>query len=156
MAVSISAQFDGAGRGGHDLSQGRTAAHLPDLLGKIADHGLAGLGDLALIRLLFGGDQPKNRGLAGPVRPDQAGAGIGEDLKAGVPEEDLGAVLPGEVIEMDHGCSVKKRRKLAELPQSEKGKVAQWGKSRQACSRYEISGITDRHYSATPIFFRPG
>ena len=42
-------------------------------------------------------------GLAGAVGADQARAGAGQDLEAGVAEQDLRAVLPGNVGEMDHG-----------------------------------------------------
>ena len=54
------------------------------------------------IDLFLAGDQAEDRGLAGAVRADQAGAGAGQDLQAGVLKEDLGAVLFADIGQMDH------------------------------------------------------
>ena len=63
----------------------------------------------------------KMRGLAGAVGADQPGAGAGQDLEAGVAEEDLRAVLFGDIGQMDHVRSVRKvtNHKLLARRQSE-------------------------------------
>ena len=102
MAASISAVLlasaHGLGRAGHDLLQGRAAGHLAHILGKIADGRSAWAGDLAAVHLLLAGDDAEDGGLAGAVGPDQAGAGAGQDLEAGVAEQDLRAVLDGVTL----------------------------------------------------------
>ena len=78
MAASISfsspARLHGLGRAGHDLFQGRTPGHIAHILGKIADGGPLGAGDLTAVHLLFAGDDTEDGGLAGAVRTDQSGA----------------------------------------------------------------------------------
>ncbi len=95
---------------GHDLGQGRTTGHLAHLLGKIADDCPLGAGDLTFVGVLLAGDQAEDRRFAGAVGTDQAGAGGGENLHRGVAEEYPGAVLLGDIGQMDHGNSRKKRR----------------------------------------------
>ena len=88
--------------GRHHLGLHRASGHFADILGKITDNGLLGTADLALIRLFFAGYESEDGGLASPVRADQAGAGGGEYLQAGVVEENLTAVLFADIGEMDH------------------------------------------------------
>ncbi len=95
-------QRHGAGGGRHHLFQGRAAGHLADILGEVADDRILATADLAGIGMLLAGDQAEDGGLAGAVGADQAAAAAGEDLEAGVLEEDPVAMLPGHVAQVDH------------------------------------------------------
>ncbi len=95
--------------GGHDLGEGRASRHFADILRKMTDHGLLRATDLPGIGLFLAGDQAKDGGLAGAVRADQAAAAAGQDLKAGIAEQHLGAVLLGDVGQMNHAETPKEK-----------------------------------------------
>ena len=94
----------------HHLGDGAAAGHFADILAEIAD-GDAAIGrDLALVGQLAAGDHPEQGGLAGAVRPDQADLLALQQRRRGLDEEDLVAVLLGDIVETDHGH----RRKQAD------------------------------------------
>ncbi|OPZ57390.1 MAG: hypothetical protein BWY87_01642 [Deltaproteobacteria bacterium ADurb.Bin510] len=101
-AADLLAQGRNLDRSAHDLGQRRTAGHIADILAEVADHGLLGLGNLAAVGLFLAHDEPEDAGLAGAVGPDQAAAAGRQNLEARVLEQDLGTVLFGDAIEMDH------------------------------------------------------
>jgi hypothetical protein len=86
----------------HHLGHRATARHLPDVLAEIADGNAPIERDLALIRRLLARNHPEKRGLAGPVRADQADLLALLQGRGGFDEEDLVADLLADVIETDH------------------------------------------------------
>ena len=88
----------------HHRGDRALARHLADILAEVAD-GHAGIdGDDAVVRLLLIGDHAEQRGLAGPVRADQPDLLTLLDAHRGFDEQDLVAVLLGDVVEADHGA----------------------------------------------------
>ena len=97
---------DGAHRAGavHHLGHGAAARHLAHVLAEVADGDAAIDRDLALVGLLLAGDHPEQRGLAGPVRTDEADLLALVERRGGLDEEDLLAVLFADIVETDHCC----------------------------------------------------
>ena len=58
--------------------------------------------DVAVVGELLAGDEAEDGGLAGAVGPDEADLLAGVDLERRVDEEDLRAVLLGDVGKRDH------------------------------------------------------
>jgi len=100
-------QFHGACRSGHDLGEGRATGHLAYILGKIANDGFSAAADLAAVHGFFAGNQAENSGFAGAVGSHQATARAGGDLKTGILEKDLRAVLFGNMGQVNHETSLK-------------------------------------------------
>ena len=86
----------------HHLGHGAAARHLADVLAEIADGDAAIERDLALVGRLLARDHPEQRGLAGPVRADEADLLALLEGRGGFDEEDLVADLLADVIETDH------------------------------------------------------
>ena len=89
----------------HGLGDDGPALHLPDVLAEVPDGDAAVHRDLALVRRLGPGDEPEEGRLAGAVRPDEAHVLAAVDDRRGADEEDLPAVLQGDVVEADHDSS---------------------------------------------------
>ena len=87
---------------GDRLLEDGAARHLLDVLPEVADGELLRDGDLSVVRVLLAGDHSEERRLAGPVRADEAGFLARVELERGVDEEDLPAVLLGDLGEGDH------------------------------------------------------
>jgi hypothetical protein len=86
----------------HHRGDGALALHLADVLAEVAD-GHAGIDDHeAVVRLLLSGDHAEEGGLAGAVRADEADLLALLDAHGGVDEQELVAVLLGDVVEADH------------------------------------------------------
>src|SRR4029078_691321 len=86
----------------HDLGHGAAARHLADVLAEIANGNAPIERDLALVRRFLARNHPEKRGLAGPVRADQADFLALLEGSRGFDEEDLVADLLADVIETDH------------------------------------------------------
>src|SRR5579883_1251422 len=71
----------------------RAPAHLLDILAEIADGEPLRHGDLALIGIFLADNHAEERRLARPIRPDQPDALAGIQLKRGVDEDELLAIL---------------------------------------------------------------
>src|SRR5437763_570713 len=101
-------QIAEASTAGDGFVEDRAAGHLFHILTEVADGDLLRHGDRAFIGRLFADDHAEERRLAGAVRPDQADLLAGIELKAGIDEEDLFAVLLADAVEGDHECVSKK------------------------------------------------
>ena len=88
--------------GGHDLLKGRAAGHGADILGKKAANDVARFRDFSGVELFLAHDQTKDTCFACAVGPDQAAAAAGQDLKTGIPKQDLRAILLADAVEMNH------------------------------------------------------
>ena len=95
----------------HDLGHGATARHLADVLAEIANRNATIEGDLALVGQFLARNHPEKRGLAGPVRADEADLLALLEGCGGFDEEDLMADLLADVIETDH-WALKRRKSL--------------------------------------------
>src|SRR5215213_4854851 len=95
-------QIAEAAAAGDGLVEHGTAAHLVDLLAEVADGELLRHVHHAVVRGLLAGDHAEEGRLARAVRSDQAGLLAGVELKRGLDEEDLFAVLLADVGEGDH------------------------------------------------------
>src|ERR1700746_821353 len=84
------------------LVQHRAPRHFLDVLAEIADGQLPRHRHVALVRRLFADDHPEERRLAGAVGADEPDLLAGIELKGGVDEEDLLAVLLADAREGDH------------------------------------------------------
>src|SRR5262249_13902403 len=76
--------------------------HLLDILAEVADGQPARHRDFAVVRRLLADDHPEDGRLPRPVRPDETGPFLRVQLKGGVDEQHLFAVLLGDVDEGDH------------------------------------------------------
>ena len=94
----------GAHRAGavHHLGHSAAARHLPDVLAEVADRNAPIDGHLALVGMLLAGDHPEERGLAGPIRTDEADLLPLLERRGRLDEEDLVAILLADVVETDH------------------------------------------------------
>src|SRR5206468_12696051 len=86
----------------HHLRDRAASGHLAYVLTEIADGDTAIERYLALVGLLLARDHPEQRGLAGPVRADEADLLALLERRGGFDEEDLVADLLADVIETDH------------------------------------------------------
>ena len=93
----------------HHLGHRAAARHLADVLAEIADGNAPIERDLALIRRLLARNHPEKRGLARPVRADEADLLALLEGRGGFDEEDLVADLLADVIETDHWGLKKKK-----------------------------------------------
>jgi hypothetical protein len=82
--------------------QDRTALHFLDVLAKIADRQLFGDRHHALVGSFLADHHPEERCLARPVGTDQSDFFAGIQLKRGIHEEQLLAILLIDVCERDH------------------------------------------------------
>ena len=98
----------------HHLGHGAAARHLADVLAEIADGDAAIERHLALVGQFLARDHPEQRGLAGPVRADEADLLALLEGRGGFDEEDLVADLLADVIETDH-WGLKGRKLLRPL-----------------------------------------
>ena len=78
------------------------ARHLLDVLLEVADRQLLRYRHLAVVRRLFSGDHAEKRRFARAVGTDEADLLARIQLKGGVDEEDLAAVLLVDAIETNH------------------------------------------------------
>jgi len=65
-------------------------------------HCLFGAGNGTLVRYFFAGNKPENSTFPGTVRTDEPCPVPGQDLKAGIAEQNAGAVLTGDMYKVDH------------------------------------------------------
>ena len=86
----------------HHLGYRAAARHLADILAEIADGDAAIDRHLALVGQLLAGDHPEQRGLAGAIGADEPDLLALLERRGGLDEEDLMAVLLGDVVETDH------------------------------------------------------
>ncbi len=91
----------------HRLGDGAAAGHVADILAEIANGGAAIDGDLPLLGRLLAGDEAEERGLAGTVRPDEADLLTTLQRGRRLDEDDLVAVLLGNVFEPDHARALR-------------------------------------------------
>ncbi|OQA06774.1 MAG: hypothetical protein BWY66_01690 [bacterium ADurb.Bin374] len=96
---------DAPGAGQHLLDHG-PASHFADGLGKIAHNDAGQHRHLALVGLLFAGDQAEYRGLAGAVRADQADLVPRPNQETSVLEQDALAIRDLDIRKIDHACLV--------------------------------------------------
>src|SRR6059036_2770246 len=80
----------------------RAAGHLFDILAEVADREFFRDRHLAFVRRVFADDQPEQRRLAGAVGADEADPLVRIELKGGVDEQDLPAVLLVDARESNH------------------------------------------------------
>jgi hypothetical protein len=83
--------------------------HLLDVLAEVADGEALRHRHVALVRRFLAHDHPEERGLAGAVRADEADLSPGIELKRGVDEEDLLAVLLADFGEGDQDVRFNRR-----------------------------------------------
>ena len=95
-------QVADAAAAGDGLVEHGAARHLLDVLAEVADGEPLRDRDLAFVGRLFADDHAEERGLAGAVGADQADLLAGIELKGGVDEDELLAVLLVDVGEGDH------------------------------------------------------
>jgi len=106
-------QLHGGCRAGHDRFKGRTTTHLAHILGKIANSGPLGTGNLTTVGFLLLSYDTEDGGLPRAIGADEPGPRSGEDLEAGIVEEDLTAMLAGDVGQVNHAFespSIKNHR----------------------------------------------
>ena len=92
------------------LVQHRAARAFLDVLPEVADRQLLRDRNLALVGHFFAGDQAEQRRLAGSVRADQADGLSGIELKRGVDEKNLPAVLLADAGQRNHATFQVYRR----------------------------------------------
>ena len=92
-------------RAGHRLRDHAPALHLADVLAEVADGHAAIDRDLPASGCFLLHDHPEDGRLARAVRPDEADLLAFEGAHRGVEEEDLLAVLLGDLVETDHEAS---------------------------------------------------
>ena len=90
---------------GHGLGEDTAVFPLGEVLPEVADGEATRTFDPTLVRLLLAEDHPEHGGLAGAVRAHQAYLLAGVDLQGRVEEHHLGAVLEGDVGELDQGAT---------------------------------------------------
>jgi hypothetical protein len=95
---------------GDDLVENRPPGHLPDVLPEVADGHLLRHRDFAVVGALFAHNHAKQRRLAAAVGSDEAYFFARIELKRGVHEQQLLAVLLGDVGESDH------KRRIVQQP----------------------------------------
>ena len=100
--LNLQAELHNGLGSGHNFLKSRTAGHGPHILRKITADGMARLRNFPGIKGLLAHDQTKDAGFAGPVRPNQTTAASGQDLKTGIPKQDLRTVLLADAAEMNH------------------------------------------------------
>ncbi len=86
-------QIAHAAAAGDGFIENRAALHLLHVLAEVADGELLGNGDGAVVGFLLADDHAEEGRLAGAVRADQADLLAGVQLKGGVDEDELFAVL---------------------------------------------------------------
>ena len=86
-------QIAGASAAGDGFIEHRPALHLLHVLAEVADGQLLGNRDFALVGGFLADDHAEQGRLAGAVGPDQADLFAGVQLKGGVDEDQLLAVL---------------------------------------------------------------
>ncbi len=100
--------FGGQGADGTDTVHHRgdraLARHLADVLAEIADRHSGIDRDQSVVGLLLTGDHAEQRRLAGAVRSDKPDLFALLDAHRGFDEQDLVAVLLGDIVEADHGA----------------------------------------------------
>jgi hypothetical protein len=94
-------QIADAAAAGDGLVEHRPARHLLHILAEIADGQALGNRDLTLVGSFLADDHAKQGGLAGAVGADQADLVAGIQLKGGVNEDQLFAVLLVDIREGD-------------------------------------------------------
>ena len=86
----------------HHLGGRAAARHLADVLAEVADGHAPIDSDLAFVRKFLTRDHPKERGLAGPIGPNEAHLFPRQKRRGGFDEENLMAVLLTDVVETNH------------------------------------------------------
>ena len=87
---------------GDRFVQHGSARHLFDVLPEVPDREPLRHRHIPIVRRLFPDDHPEEGGLAGAVRPDEADPLAWIELKGGIDEQNLPAVLFVDSIERDH------------------------------------------------------
>ena len=95
-------QIADAPAAGDGFIEHRAALHLLHVLAEVADGQLLRNRDLAFVGRFLADDHAEQRGLAGAVGADQADLLAGVQLKGGVDEDQLLAVLLVDIGERDH------------------------------------------------------
>ena len=84
---------------GERLGEDGAAVHLDGFLLEVADDGVLGEGDAALVGVLPAGDDLEQRGLARAVGPDERDAIARADAQTRVLEQDARAEGLGDVVD---------------------------------------------------------
>ena len=92
-----------AAAAGNRFVEDAATRHLFDVLAEVADRELLRHRDVAFVRHFLADDHAEERRLAGAVRADEADLLAGIELKGGVDEQDLPAVLLADAGQRDHG-----------------------------------------------------
>ena len=95
-------QIADAAAAGDGFVEHGAALHLFHVLAEVADGQLLGDGDVAFVGVFFADHHAEERGLAGAVGSDQADLLAGVQLKGGVDEDELLAVLFVDVGKGNH------------------------------------------------------
>ena len=95
-------QIAGAAAAGDGFVEHRAALHLLHVLAEVADGQPLGNRDVALVGGFLADHHAEQGGLAGAVRTDQADLLAGVQLKGGVDEDQLLAVLLVDAGERNH------------------------------------------------------
>ena len=100
----------------HHLDHGAAARHLADVLAEIADGDAAIDRDLPLVGRLLARHHAQQRGLAGAVGADEADLLALHQGGGGLDEQQMLAVLLGDVFETYHARSIPPNRRARLTP----------------------------------------
>ncbi len=108
-------QIADAAAAGDGLVEHRAALHLLHVLAEVADGQLLRNRDVALVGVFLADDHAEERGLAGAVGADQADLLAGVQLKGGVDEDQLLAVLLVDIGKGDQKTKLAERGRFRPL-----------------------------------------